>query len=251
MILVVEDDPRIGGPVSEALRAAGHDVRWVGAGQAAIEEARAAPPDLILLDLGLPDLDGLEVCTVLRREHHPAVIIMMTARGEDMDVIVGLESGADDYVAKPFGLTVLLARVQAHLRRAAPPGTPARVIVLGDLRMDTAARRASLGGHEIALRNKHFDLLERLARDLGTAVPRSTLMAEVWDANWSGSTKTLDVHIASLRQVLADESRRASSLTGRPVLVPRVVTVRDVGYQLDGPRTEQQPAGSTAPREAV
>ena len=230
-LLLVEDDPRIGSLVLTAVREDGHDTQWCRTGRSALDTARSGALDLVLLDLGLPDIDGTQVCRVLRSEQPEAVIIMLTARDEDMDVITGLEAGADDYVTKPFGMTVLLARVRAHLRRLPAWGADTEVLRCGDLDVEPGARRCTLGGTELGLRAKQFDLLERLARDAGRAVTRETLMADVWDENWFGSTKTLDVHIATLRQRLVEVAEQAGSRI-RP---PKIVTVRGIGYRLDPP----------------
>ena len=232
--MLIEDDARIGPLVVEALREFGHDVLWSTTGSEALETARRQGIDLALLDLGLPDIDGIDVCRGLRRAQPEMVIIMLTARGEDMDVITGLESGADDYVTKPFGMTVLQARVRAHLRRLpAPSGVDA--LRLGDLEISPGARRCTIGDVEVPLRTKQFDLLERLTRDAGRPVSRDTLMADVWDENWFGSTKTLDVHIATLRQRLAEAAATAQARADAPLQLPRVVTVRGVGYLIDPP----------------
>ncbi|MDQ1287878.1 MAG: hypothetical protein QG622_1443 [Actinomycetota bacterium] len=232
--MLVEDDRRIGPLVVSALREYGHEVHWSTTGGEALDTTRTRPVDLVLLDLGLPDIDGVDLCRRLRRDHPETVIIMLTARGEDMDVITGLESGADDYVTKPFGMTVLQARVQAHLRRI-PSLAGVDVIRLGDLEIAPGARRCTIADVEVPLRAKQFDLLERLGRDAGRPVNRDTLMADVWDENWFGSTKTLDVHIATLRQRLAEIAAVAESRTGRALRLPRVATVRGVGYLLDPP----------------
>jgi DNA-binding response OmpR family regulator len=233
-VLLVEDDQRIGPLVVTALSDHGHEVVWSTTGKGALEAARHQPVDLVLLDLGLPDVDGIDVCRTLRHEQPETVIIMLTARGEDMDVITGLESGADDYVTKPFGMTVLQARVQAHLRRI-PALAGADVLRLGDLEIAPGARRCTIGELEVPLRAKQFDLLERLARDAGRPVGRDVLMADVWDENWFGSTKTLDVHIATLRQRLAEVAGQAQANAAAPLRLPRVVTVRGVGYLIDPP----------------
>ena len=232
--MLVEDDARIGPLVVRALREHGHDVLWNTTGGEALETARRQGVDLVLLDLGLPDIDGIDVCRELRREQPEMVIVMLTARGEDMDVITGLESGADDYVTKPFGMTVLQARVQAHLRRLPALGG-AEVLRLGDLEIAPSARRCTIGDVEVPLRAKQFDLLERLARDAGRPVGRDTLMADVWDENWFGSTKTLDVHIATLRQRLNEVAGQAQGDATAPLRLPQVVTVRGVGYLLEPP----------------
>jgi DNA-binding response OmpR family regulator len=230
--MLVEDDQRIGPIVVSALRDHGHEASWSTTGKEAIDLARTVPLDLVLLDLGLPDIDGIDVCRVLRAEQPDVVIVMLTARGEDMDVITGLESGADDYVTKPFGMTVLQARVRAHLRRL-PDSVDVDVRRNGDLEIYPGARRCTIAGVEVPLRAKQFELLERLARDAGRAVSRDTLMADVWDENWFGSTKTLDVHVATLRQRLSAVAAQAAVAAGRPLNLPRVVTVRGVGYMLD------------------
>ena len=231
-VMLVEDDQRIGPLVLTALREHGHDATWSLTGADAVRAARSGPLDLVLLDLGLPDVDGIDVCRILRTEQPDVVIIMLTARGEDMDVITGLEAGADDYVTKPFGMTVLQARVRAHLRRL-PETAGADVLRSGDLEIQPGARRCTIAGVEVPLRAKQFELLERLARDVGRPVPRDVLMADVWDENWFGSTKTLDVHVATLRQRLAAAAAQAAAAAGRPLTLPMVVTVRGLGYLLD------------------
>jgi DNA-binding response OmpR family regulator len=230
--MLVEDDQRIGPLVLSSLREHGHEAYWCATGVQALETARTTPLDLVLLDLGLPDVDGIDICRILRSELPDVVILMLTARDEDMDVITGLESGADDYITKPFGMTVLQARVRAHLRRL-PAWTDVDVLRSGDLEIQPGARRCSIAGVQVPLRAKQFDLLERLAREIGRPVPRDTLMADVWDENWFGSTKTLDVHIATLRQRLSTVAATAAAAAGRPLKLPQVVTVRGVGYMLD------------------
>jgi len=180
----------------------------------------------VLLDLSLPDGDGWDVCRELRRQSD-VPIIMLTARGTVSDRVVGLELGADDYVVKPFATTEVISRIRALLRRVrSTPGDSAEahvpeLLVLDDVRLDLAARRVWLAGEELALTRKEFDLLARLARDAGRVVTRETLMAEVWDENWFGSTKTLDVHIGGLRRKLGDDPAR-----------PRHIhTVRGVGFR--------------------
>ena len=184
----------------------------------------------MLLDLGLPDLDGVEVCRRLRALQPSAVLVMLTARTDEMDVVVGLEAGADDYLTKPIRLAELHARIRAHLRRdAAAYAGDMSAAPIGDLLVDPAARRVTLAGREVAMRAKEFDLLARLAAEPDRAVSRETLMADVWDENWFGSTKTLDVHVAAVRRKLAE----AAGGTGRRV--PAIVTLRGHGYRLETP----------------
>lgn len=222
-VLVVEDDPTIGGVIEATLRQQGHVVRWCRDGRGALGVTAA---DLVLLDLGLPDLDGLEVCRRLRAALPSAVLVILTARQEEMDVIVGLDAGADDYLTKPVRLRELLARVRAHLRRGGTSAEVALPVAVGALVVDTARRRVTLGGRELDLRAREYDLLARLAERPGVAVSRATLMADVWDAHWHGSTKTLDVHIAALRRKLA-------AAATSPAEVPRIETLRGHGYRLE------------------
>ncbi len=227
-LLVVEDDDAIGGVLESTLRLHGYDVSWQRDGRTALTAAAVDDIDFVLLDLGLPDLDGVEVCRRLRAALPGAVLVILTARQEEMDVVVGLEAGADDYLTKPIRLGELLARVRAHLRRGTAPQESRPAIAVGHLKVDTAGRRVSIGGREIALRAKEFDLLARLAEQPGVAVSRDTLMSEVWDAHWYGSTKTLDVHIAALRRKLTDSSPS-------PEQAPRITTLRGHGYRLEQP----------------
>jgi DNA-binding response OmpR family regulator len=227
-VLVVEDDELIASSLVRALRSKGYDASSTATVSAAIGSIGTDQPDLVLLDLGLPDGDGEEVCRVLVRHHPDVPVIVLTARREEADVVLGLEMGAVDYVVKPFRLAELLARVAAQLRsaatRSAPGGRRDRELLVGDVAIDRASRRVHVRGDEIALRPKEFDVLERLARDAGTVVTREQLIDDVWDENWWGSTKTLDVHINAVRRKLGEQPGGPS----------RIATIRGVGYRLDG-----------------
>ncbi|MCZ2403982.1 response regulator transcription factor [Paenarthrobacter sp. Z7-10] len=223
-IIIIEDDSTIGSTLLSALGANGYDVRWEPTGAEGLALAKETGADLVLLDLGLPDLDGFVVCRELRTLLPEAVIVVLTARQESMDVVSGLESGADDYLTKPFRIVELQARLRAHLRRAHTAESPASAsLTVGSLLVDSGSRRATVGGVEIPLRAREFDLLQRLGLEPGRVVGRETLMAEVWDANWFGSTKTLDVHITSLRRKLAAAGED----------VPVIRTLRGHGYSLE------------------
>jgi DNA-binding response OmpR family regulator len=234
-LLVVEDDALIGRAVCTALTGNGHDPFWATSAGEALQAVNGEEFELALLDLGLPDMDGLDVCRGIRAAQPDCVIVILTARDEEIDVVVGLEAGADDYLTKPFRLAELIARVSAHLRRRTTMHTGPALRRVGALEIDTAARRVRLGDREVDLRAKEFDLLARLAMDTGTAVSRADLMADVWDEHWFGSTKTLDVHLSALRRKLA-EAARASG-----VAVPQIVTLRGRGFRIDAPTTD--PAG--------
>ena len=199
-----------------------------GTGERALQLADLVEPDLVLLDLNLPDRDGRDVCRELRRESD-VPIVMLTARGTETDRVVGLEMGADDYIVKPFSSAEVISRIRAVLRRTG--GTRARppVIRLGGLELDEGARLVTLDGESVALTRKEFDLLLELARHPGEVVRREDLMARVWDVNWFGSTKTLDVHIRSLRKKLGDDAAE-----------PRFIeTVRGVGFRFAAREVEE------------
>ena len=216
-ILVVEDEDAIADPLVAGLRREGYDVSRVATGEDALE---ASPSDLVLLDLRLPDIDGLDVCRRLR-ERSRVPIIVLTARGEEADRVVGLELGADDYVVKPYGLRELIARIRAVMRRAASMGGTSGALHVEELEVDERARRATLEGRELELTPKEFELLAALARDPGAAVSRQRLLAEVWQTSWYGSSKTIDVHVAALRRKLGDPGW--------------IETVRGVGFRLRAP----------------
>ena len=220
-ILLVEDESSIREPLAEALRSEGFETLVAGTVAEALEQARREP-DLVLLDVMLPDGSGFDVCRALRRRSN-VPILMLTARGTETDRIVGLELGADDYVVKPFSGAEVVARMRAVLRRARP-AAPAEVAI-GPLRVELGARRVFLDGGEVSLSRKEFDLLAELVRNAGRVVTREALMDRVWDENWFGSTKTLDVHIRWLRQKLGDDPAD-----------PRYLhTVRGVGFRFSSP----------------
>ncbi len=227
-VLIVEDEPLIASSLVRALAATGLEVTSVDNVASAIESIDRAPPDLVLLDLGLPDGDGSKVASYVAERHASVPVIMLTARAAEVDIVHGLEVGAVDYIVKPFRLTELVARIEAHLRmRAVVAGPSTRAdasrLVAGDIVVDRAARRVSVGGRDVALRPKEFDLLTRLTREPGVVISREQLIDDVWDENWWGSTKTLDVHINSIRRKLGERAGAAS----------RIATIRGVGYRLE------------------
>ena len=198
-ILIVEDDDAIAKPLAAGLEREGFGVTRVSTGEDALE---AALPDLVLLDLRLPGMDGTEVCRRLRARSDVPIIVV-TAKGEEVDRVVGLELGADDYIVKPFGFRELLARIRAVMRRARP-GTDRAQIHVGSLEIDVRGRRAMMGDDPLTLTTKEFDLLALLASEPGDVVSRQRILREVWDTEWFGPTKTVDVHVASLRKKLGD-----------------------------------------------
>jgi DNA-binding response OmpR family regulator len=213
-VLIVEDEDAIAVPLAEGLTREGFDVVRATTGAEALA---AAEPDVVLLDLRLPDMDGLDVCRQLR-ERSQLPIIIVTARGEEADRVVGLELGADDYVVKPFGVRELIARIRAVVRRSDEPERVAATLRIGGLEVDERTRRAFLDEVELDLTPKEFELLAALARDPGAAVSRRRLLEDVWETTWSGSSKTIDVHIAGLRRKLGDPGW--------------IETVRGVGFRL-------------------
>ena len=215
----MEDDEGIGRSLARTLEGHGYTVDWVRTGEEALRAARPTTA-LVVLDLGLPDLDGLEVCRRLRERTPSPEVLMLTARQDEADVVLGLDAGADDYLVKPFRLAELLARVRACLRRHPPDDDR---ILVGDLLVEADARQVSIDGREVELRPKEFDLLLVLARDAGRVVSRERLMAEVWDEHWFGSTKTLDVTVSTLRRKLDEAKPGAVAIT----------TLRGVGYRLE------------------
>ena len=224
-ILFVEDEQAISDPFCKALERAGFEPVTARSGAEGLALAERIHPDLVLLDLNLPDMDGRDVCRELRRRSDMP-IVMVTARGTETDRIVGLELGADDYVVKPFSGGEVIARIRAVLRRAgrAEPQASGRAS-FGELDIDFDARRVRLRSEEVPLTRKEFDLLAALATRPGRVVKREDLMAEVWDENWFGSTKTLDVHVGLLRRKLGDDPA-----------APRFIhTVRGVGLRFAAP----------------
>lgn len=235
-ILVVDDEPVLVETIAYNLEQAGYLVTTVANGASALEAARRETPDLIILDIMLPEMDGLEVCRQLRRESNTVTtpIIMLTAKGEEIDKVVGFEIGADDYVTKPFGRRELLARVRALLRRADYPSTderttqepvqevprPTRELAAGPLRIDLAGRRIKCRGQDIELQPKQFDLLTYLVRNRGTVLTRDQLLHNVWGYDYAGDTRTVDVHVRWLREKIEEDS-------ANPKLIQ---TVRGVGY---------------------
>ena len=212
-ILIVEDDDAIGSELLKALAASGYEANLVQDGRTALADGHAHPPDLILLDLGLPDIEGVELCRRLRAGLPQSVIVVLTARTEEFEVVVALDAGADDYLTKPFRLTELVARIRAHLRRRGiVPGE--KIVTVGRVRLDVPARRVHAGGTEVLLRPKEFDLLTALVTRVGEVVTREQLMDEVWDENWFGPTKTLDVHVSTLRRKLGTYAH-ITTLRGR------------------------------------
>jgi two-component system, OmpR family, response regulator RegX3 len=224
-VLFVEDEASIYEPFSKALAREGFEPVVAPTARRALELAEDGDFAIVLLDLTLPDGDGRDICRALRRSSS-VPILMLTARGTEADRIVGLELGADDYVVKPFSGAEVIARIRAILRRATPEGTDTpEPVSFGALDVDVAARRVHLDGEELQLSRKEFDLLAELIRHAGRVVTREQLMDRVWDENWFGSTKTLDVHIRWLRQKLGDDPSE-----------PRYVhTVRGVGFRFTAP----------------
>jgi len=219
-ILIVEDDDAIASGLVRVLESQGYSVRRVAEGRAALAETSDAM-GLVVLDLGLPDIDGISVCRRLRAERPDLAILILSARDQELDVVTGLDAGADDYLVKPFRLSELLARVRAHMRRAAEePDEPASPLRSGAVTVDRAARRVWLDGEEVALRPKEFDLLALLVQEAGRVVTRDRLMRDVWDTDWLGSTKTLDTHVLGLRHKLGPDS---------------IATLRGVGYRFELP----------------
>lgn len=220
-VMLAEDDPTLSEPLAKYLRIKeGYDVEVRDDGLLALEYGLSGQPDIVLLDLGLPSMDGLEVCRRLREAGVMIPILMLTARADEMDKVVGLETGADDYVTKPFGRDELAARIRALLRRKTVEAAPD---VVQGVRIDPDAHKAWQGETELELTAKEFDLLRVLIRDAGKVVSREKLMREVWETTWWGSTKTLDMHVSWLRRKLGDDATNPKLIT----------TVRGVGFRFE------------------
>jgi DNA-binding response OmpR family regulator len=217
-IVVIEDDPSIGEAVRSALEQQGYEVDWVETAKAAAETVDQTEPALVLLDLGLPDVDGFTLCRWLRDAYERLPIIIVTARDTEIDIVVGLDAGASDYVTKPFSMTVLLARVRAHLRSSGDTDTD-QPMEVGRLRVAPASYRATVDGEVVDLRPREFELLVHLLRNAGKVVTREQLLSEVWDLHWHTKTKTVDMHVLALRRKLAG--------------AVDIATVRGVGYRLE------------------
>jgi DNA-binding response OmpR family regulator len=221
-VLLVEDDRSLGAGVVGLLAGEGHAVRWAQDGATARRLASEQRFDLVLLDLGLPDADGVDLCVELRAAQPDLVIVVVTARTAELDAVRALDSGADDVVLKPFRPVELLARLRAHLRRREPVAG-ADEVRCGAVRLDLRGRRAWVDAIELTLRPKEHELLAALMAEAGQAVRREQLMDQVWDEHWHGSTKTLDVHVANLRRKLADAGERWD----------RITTLRGFGYRYE------------------
>jgi two-component system response regulator RegX3 len=229
-ILLVEDEASIVQPLADALGREGFNAHVATTAAEGIELGRQLQPDLVLLDLMLPDGSGFDVCRELRRQSD-VPIVMLTARGDEADRVVGLELGADDYVVKPFSAREVIARIRAVLRRAGSiPPTAEAPIEIGELRLDPERRSVEHRGEPVELTRKEFELLQRLMRDAGRVVTREQLIEDVWDMNWFGSTKTLDVHISGVRRKLEED----------PAAPRYIHTIRGVGFRFSAPREAER-----------
>ncbi|MGI5215140.1 response regulator transcription factor [Plantactinospora sp. CA-290183] len=226
-LLLIEDDPAISDPLRHALRERGHAVAAVRSAMTGLQGVLDDRPDLVILDLGLPDLDGLEMLRMLRAVNATPVIIA-TARDDEADIIRGLDAGADDYVVKPFTAAQLDARIRAVLRRGAAPANGPAPLAVGELRVDPGSRQATLAGTPLELTPREFDLLHHLAGRAGLVVTKRELLTEVWQLPYGGADKTVDVHLSWLRRKLGETAQR-----------PRYLhTVRGVGVRLEAPGTD-------------
>ncbi len=218
-IFLVEDERDLAVPLVSTMEAEGYEVEWFATGAAAVEAVRARPPHVLILDRRLPDTDGLDVCRGLRAGGYRGAIIMLSAQASEIDQVYGLNSGADDYVAKPFGVAQLLARIGAAVRRS---GQYVDTSVGNVLTIERDSRRVRIGHHEVALSSKEFDILRLLDDFRGSVVTREQLIEEVWDAGWFGSDRVVDVAVGRLRQKLTASGAKT-----------RITTVRGVGFRLD------------------
>ena len=228
-ILIVEDDRTLLEGLKYSLSREGYRVSTAVDGVQALEVAREERPDLIVLDIMLPELDGLEVCRILRKEGMAMPILMLTAKAEEIDRVVGLELGADDYITKPFSLRELLARIRASLRRVEMmqrevSEQPSPKLRLGDLEIDLSRHQVTLSGSILSLSPKEFELLAYLVRNRGLVISRDTLLEKIWGYEYEGDTRTVDVHIRWLREKIESD----------PASPRRILTVRGVGYKFEG-----------------
>jgi DNA-binding response OmpR family regulator len=220
-LLLVEDDEGLATGLVGLLTGDGHEVRWAKSAAQARLDVAAAAPDLILLDLGLPDADGLDLCAELRELLPEVIIVVVTARTDESDAVLALDGGADDFVLKPVRPVEFLARLRAHMRRREV--SEPSVLRIGPVKVEQLSRRAWVGDTPLDLRPKELDLLSVLMARPGEAVRREELLDEVWDLNWTGSTKTLDVHVANVRRKLSDAGDRWD----------RITTLRGFGYRFE------------------
>ena len=226
-VLVVEDEPNLLAALKYTLEREGYDALSADNGETGLRLARERSPDIVILDVMLPALDGFEICRLLRRESS-VPIIMLTARGEEMDRVVGLELGADDYVTKPFSMRELLARIRNMLRRSASSAgggaARAEVVVSGNLAIDLAGHTATLNGEPLDMKPREFALIAHLASNRGRAFTRDQILERLWGHDYIGDSRTVDVHVRWLREKIEPNPSKPS----------RIVTIRGVGYRFDG-----------------